>query len=295
VSAKAVGWALEQRLQPAPKIALVVLADCMNNETKKCCPSQRFIAEHVGCSDRTVRTYLDTLESEGLIRRVPRRHPVSGARLSDGYILAVDGPLPEDPSGGDPRKPGLPAPPEEAASGHEPEEEPEVLSLLGASASASEPKRKPVTYNGKRVPKEQVILAERLCEHYAAVTGKSTPAWTRTGDVTGPMKQIIGAIRVRDDVSEERWKRAISNTVANPPEWANGKVQIGTVFGLRAMEHALDNDGGSRHHAVGSSGGDGYAEGARRVAERLKEAEGIDSQAEMRKAREEMAAERAGR
>lgn len=116
MSAKAVGWALEQPLEPLPKIILVTLADCLNIETLKCIPSQEFLASRAMCSERTVSTHLKVLEEGGYLQRVKRNHPVTGYRLSDGYILA----LPES-SSGRPTGSATSRQPEAAASGQEPE------------------------------------------------------------------------------------------------------------------------------------------------------------------------------
>jgi hypothetical protein len=78
MSARAVGWALEQPLEALPKIILVTLADCMNSETAKCVPSQEYLAKIALCSDRTVRTHLTALEEGGYITRVRRSHPATG-------------------------------------------------------------------------------------------------------------------------------------------------------------------------------------------------------------------------
>lgn len=254
MSLRALDWALHVKIAPAPKVALMVLANCMNDETGKCCPSQAFIAERVGCSERTVRNYLQELEAAGLVTRVDRRHPVSGARLSNGYLLHVDEraerpaeALPAESSGRTPRKPRLPGPPE-SVSAAEPEVEPESLSLR---AGARE--RKPVSYNGRRVPWATVNAAERLLAHFGEKTGSKHPPYTVHGKVRPELRQIIGALLDRDDVGEERWRRAIDNTVANPPDWVEGgKVRLGHVFGARAAQWALENAGAGVTRSEGS-------------------------------------------
>lgn len=244
MSAKAVGWALEQKLGAAQKVTLIVLADCMNTETGKCCPGQAFIAERVGCSDRTIRVYLGQLEGAGLIRRIKRNHPVDGHRLSDGYVLAVGGALPAESSGRSaiPTGSGTTSQPEAQASG-EPEGEPEVSLFAGARATDAGPKKKPITYRGRKVPKDQARLAETLLAHFASETKRSLPSYTGQGDPTPEIKQVVGAIMLHPDVGEPTWKRAISNTVQNPPSWVDGTIKLGHVFGGRAVAWALDNAG----------------------------------------------------
>lgn len=94
-----------------------------------------------------------------------------------------------------------------------------------------------ISYAGKRVPPETVKAAARLLEAFNAATGRTLGSTTH-------LKQIAGALLARPDVDVEAWERAIGNTVRNPPSFVAGPVQLGHVFGEKAADHALGNDGG---------------------------------------------------
>ena len=88
MSHRAVGWAYRMRLPITPKFVLVTLAD-LADEADSCWPSQKWIAEQVGASPRTVRDALAALEGGGYIVREPRPI-VGGGRRSDRYVLQLD-------------------------------------------------------------------------------------------------------------------------------------------------------------------------------------------------------------
>ncbi len=91
MSHKAVNWALEQRhLKPGPWIVLIQLGDRHNKDTKQVNPEQSTLAYDCNMSRATVNRHLDELEEKGLLRRVPRRHPVTKKQLSTFYILRPD-------------------------------------------------------------------------------------------------------------------------------------------------------------------------------------------------------------
>lgn len=95
----ATSWAFELDLPPIEKIVLLVLANCENDETLRCDPTQKYIARKASVSDRTVREMLRSLETRGLIARTKRGvNGGVGGRLSDNYRLACRG-LPADPAG----------------------------------------------------------------------------------------------------------------------------------------------------------------------------------------------------
>lgn len=104
MSLYALAWAFGQQLPPNEKIVLLALADCENDETLRCDPSQSFIAKKASVSERQVRDMLTKLEDRGLIART-RRGSTAGGRRSDDFRLAcrpepVDNSgLPADPAG----------------------------------------------------------------------------------------------------------------------------------------------------------------------------------------------------
>nr|DAL36429.1 MAG TPA_asm: helix-turn-helix domain protein [Caudoviricetes sp.] len=96
MSVRALGWAWKQDLLPREKLILLALADAASDETWRCWPSHRHLAEKTGYSVSTVKRALAELEASG---RIVRRGRVraSGARSSDVYLLRLaDAPPPAD-------------------------------------------------------------------------------------------------------------------------------------------------------------------------------------------------------
>ncbi|MBW9118863.1 helix-turn-helix domain-containing protein [Microbacterium trichothecenolyticum] len=99
MSLAALSWAFGLKLPPNEKIVLLALADCENDETLRCDPSQRYLAVKASVSERTVRDMLKALEGRDLIRREKRADPMTGGRQTDNYRLAMRG-FPADSAGG---------------------------------------------------------------------------------------------------------------------------------------------------------------------------------------------------
>ena len=92
MSHRATNWAITQRgIEPAVKIVLWYLADCHNNHTGLCNPSQSRLAEDCEMSRRTVNRHLAKLEELGLIRRNRATNSETMQRQSTEYELALDG------------------------------------------------------------------------------------------------------------------------------------------------------------------------------------------------------------
>jgi len=94
VSVEAISWALNLapvprdrggKRNPACKAVLVGLAKHAAPDGKEAFPSVRTLVRYNDLSERTVRTALDRLAAEGIIRPVPRR---SLPRRSNGPISA---------------------------------------------------------------------------------------------------------------------------------------------------------------------------------------------------------------
>ena len=84
----ATSWASKVKTgSPAIKLVLLTLANFADDECY-CFPSQKTLAEITECGERSIRRYLDKLESMGIIRRV-RRHREDGSRTSDGVYLCM--------------------------------------------------------------------------------------------------------------------------------------------------------------------------------------------------------------
>jgi DNA-binding transcriptional ArsR family regulator len=77
-------------LKPATKIVLYWIADHHNGETGKCFPSINRLATLCEMSRRSVEGHLDTLETLGLIKRIPQ-YRESGGKTTNAYILELTG------------------------------------------------------------------------------------------------------------------------------------------------------------------------------------------------------------
>jgi hypothetical protein len=88
MSVSAIGWAIEQEVSdPSVKLTLILLANCMNAETGKCCPSLKYLASRCGQSERTVQRNLQRLVDEGLIQCLPQ-FGRTGRQCPNEYKLA---------------------------------------------------------------------------------------------------------------------------------------------------------------------------------------------------------------
>lgn len=88
MSHEATGWAFPiEGLKPFQKIVLLALANC-HNPVYGCFPSQQYIAQICGMSERSVRDQLDALEALNLVRRV--RINTGKGRDKNRYILGFE-------------------------------------------------------------------------------------------------------------------------------------------------------------------------------------------------------------
>jgi Helix-turn-helix domain len=91
MSISAIRWAIDQEISdPSVKLTLILLANCMNSETGKCCPSLRHLAKKGGQSQRTVQRHLRQLMAESLISVTPASDS-SGRQRSNDYSLNLKG------------------------------------------------------------------------------------------------------------------------------------------------------------------------------------------------------------
>jgi hypothetical protein len=98
MSHEATNWAIRQRgLKPTTKIVLWHLCDRFNPDYG-CFPSQVRLAEDCEISRSTLNEHLGHLEAAGLLRRVPRIHPVTKRQMPTRYILGFEPSFaPDDP------------------------------------------------------------------------------------------------------------------------------------------------------------------------------------------------------
>ena len=90
MSHAATNWAIKQRgLKPTTKIVLWHLCDRFNPDYG-CFPSQDRLAEDCEISRSTLNEHIGQLETAGLLRRVPRLHPVTKRQMPTRYILGFE-------------------------------------------------------------------------------------------------------------------------------------------------------------------------------------------------------------
>ena len=87
MSVRLMSWAFGQKIDPAPKLVLVALADHANGETGLCIPSQQALAVQCSMSVRSVQRHIQTLEEAGLLRRERRTRGEGRGRTTDRYYL----------------------------------------------------------------------------------------------------------------------------------------------------------------------------------------------------------------
>ena len=90
MSHEATNWAIKQRgLKPTTRIVLWHLCDRFNPDYG-CFPSQERLAHDCEISRSTLNEHLGQLEAAGLLRRVPRIHPVTKRQMPTRYILGFE-------------------------------------------------------------------------------------------------------------------------------------------------------------------------------------------------------------
>jgi DNA-binding Lrp family transcriptional regulator len=246
---------------PGRRLVLLVLADHADKDGRNAYPSVATIAHETRMSERGVRYALRELERSGQIEslgihpqlRTTEYRVVMGQPLQGGTecLGATDdtamGQMASEKVSPFAPKPSLRQPSLEPSSSVEgPKQEKDRTSTpkgLAVSQRENRPERR-ATYYGKAVPAEVVATAERVLDVFNEAAGRRMHAWRRSGQPSAQLKQIYGQMLDRPDVDQESWERAVRHTVANPPGWLNGRpVDLGDIFGERAVEHALVNPG----------------------------------------------------
>lgn len=79
-------WALEQRnLKPGAKLVLLHLANCRNQNTGQCNPSQKTLSKLCEMTVSNINNHLRVLVEQGLIERVRQFDKSTGAARSTQY------------------------------------------------------------------------------------------------------------------------------------------------------------------------------------------------------------------
>lgn len=248
-------------------------------QDESCYPGQERLALDLDVSERKLRSATRELEEKRLIRSYRR-----GRGDTNIYVI-LD--LPRTPArpwrkGSSDRQdvpvtipdrqemPPRPAPDAALDRHHVPPKEYADGRSTQKTETARERASSPVRYRGKAVAAETVDAAERLLASFGEATSRSLGARDAAGRPSPALKQIVGALLARPDVDAAQWEQAVRNTAANPPDWVDGQLQIGHVFGERAAEWALANDGeAGRRHLRAAPVSSTVAEGDRVIAEAL--------------------------
>jgi hypothetical protein len=249
---------------------------------------RRELAARAGVGLKAASRYQEALELAGVI--CVERRVVEGVNLPNIiHVLGTDGPLPravsaEPDPGQDDESAGRSEPdgsgredtqlPEESSTttsstGEEGEEARAARADLALVEPVAVPRRPSpdVRYQGRVVPPVIVGHARELLGVFNDCTNRDLGAEKADGKPSPALTQIIGAMLARPQVTPVDWERAVRNTVAAPPSWLEGPVQIGTIFGERAAEHALSNTGTPAPNGNGRhSENDAIVAGLRRAA-----------------------------
>lgn len=110
-----------------------------------------------------------------------------------------------------------------------------------------------MSYRSKKVPSALVDRACALLAVFNEATGRRLRPVDSTGQPSEHLRQIVGALLTRSDVPLEQWTAAVRNTVAKPPSFVDGELQLGHIFGKKAADHALANTGGRQATSGGGA------------------------------------------
>lgn len=206
------------------RLALLVLADHAKDDGTNTYPSLATIAAEARLSRNGARECLKRLEEDGSI--------VADGVADKGQvrwrvIMADEGVQNLEPPSSSLAEGGQAAWPEPSI---------EPSSSVGARASA-------VTIGGKRVPQVLVTRAEYALSVYGEGTGRKLRPYTAAGKPSEALKRILSRLVEYPDTDEAALTQIVRNALVNPPSWVEGQVQVGDIFGPKAFERALVNDG----------------------------------------------------
>lgn len=240
MSVKAMSWAWDQKgLSEGEKLLLMALADHADDDGI-CWPGQKRLAEKVGCTDRTIRTRLTRMETEGLIRR-ERRKTQSGFRSSDRIFLHLpNSRLPENISG---RDDGLP----ETAASALVEPSVSVVTPLGNDDSIEKKEAPPaLTVDKLKVTAHEWQLANGIIATFNKQAGTKFALRGSRGRPTEHLKRILRRVRDNPELSLLDHRELIVRICANP--WWKGKPGgVGVIYGPAAFGRCLATDDRPTH------------------------------------------------
>lgn len=89
MSFEIMAWAVKQKLPSSQKIVLLLLSNRTNNDTLRCTPRIKLLAEDCGMSETTCKACLKALSEQGYVTVVPRFE--DGVQRPNQYIVNFDG------------------------------------------------------------------------------------------------------------------------------------------------------------------------------------------------------------
>lgn len=88
MSFQAMTWAVEQKLPTNQKMVLLMLANRTNNDTGRCDPSQKRLADDCGMGISTLKRALIGLEQAGFIEVIQR--PNGASKMTNEYAIKIN-------------------------------------------------------------------------------------------------------------------------------------------------------------------------------------------------------------
>jgi hypothetical protein len=91
-----------------------------------------------------------------------------------------------------------------------------------------------------------VVIRDRavvVLAHYCERTGRRLTPMTGRGKPSEALKRIVMRLLDCPAMTAEEVERVVDNVLASPPSWVDGVPDVGDIFGPRAWERALTNDG----------------------------------------------------
>jgi len=275
MSHAATNWAIQQRgLKPTTKIVLWHLCDRFNPDYG-CFPSQERLAHDCEISRSTLNEHLGRLEVAGLLRRVPRIHPVTKRQMPTRYILGFEpGIAPDDPTpcpktGRGDQDPGDPFPEAEGGADETigaPEPCPETGHGIEAGAVSDfqadpcpenaltrvrnpdtnpvrEPLREPVKEE-EGAPGREAILDEFFEELLGALgfdAGGTLPGWWQGWPARTHVRRWIDDL----GLSKDRILEVARDTRRDHPEPPDGPKALDRVMARAARQDAQGSTAGT--------------------------------------------------
>jgi hypothetical protein len=266
-------WVRTRELPPITKLILLLTFDHAGTDEDGqwvAWVGNSSLAQEAGLAEgangsRTVRRHLADLELLGIVKR-EERFRRDGSQSSNRVVLLARAGC-EDQGGGagESGEAGLGSPP------LKPQVKPQEKPIPGRAGARTDVR--PVTFQGQTVPVEVVGAGERLLGVFASAAGRTISPRRGDGTASPALKQVVGALLAHPDVPEDTWAAAVRAAVAHPPDWVEGQLQTGHIFGEKASEWTLaavteTGEARARQRRNGHWTAEDYIEAGRRAGEK---------------------------